>query len=262
MNRIQMSPSRRTRLVVFLSMMSFMLVASATARAQDVKATVQVEAAGSPAMSMEYWMGAESVRIDMAQGQAVSIVWTSGASPTMLMIQHAERSYMEWGDQQFQMMRQMMQRLPGAGGGGDTPEVNVDDIRFEPTGETETIGPWSASGVRMTGMEAGQDGTFWIASELDTGLFELFARMGDALEAMQMPMLGGGLGGAQSQLTRYTEMKNVAGLPDGGVVRVNANDPNGATTITLQSIDVGPFGDNPFAPPAGYEKMQMPSFPE
>jgi hypothetical protein len=172
-------------------------------------------------MSMEYWMGAESVRIDMAQGQAVSIVWTSGASPTMLMIQHAERRYMEWGDQECQTMRQMMQRMPGTGGGGDAPEVSVDDIRFE-----------------------------------------LSARMGDALEEMQMPMMGGGLGGAQSRLARYTQMKNVAGLPDGGVVRVNANDPNGATTITLQSIDVGPFGDNPFAPPAGYEKMQMPSFLE
>ena len=37
---------------------------------------------------------------------------------------------------------------------------------------------------------------------------------------------------------------------------------NGATTITLQSLDEAPFGDDPFVAPAGYEKMQMPNFPE
>ena len=114
----------------------------------------------------------------------------------------------------------------------------------------------------MTGLESGQEGTFWVASELDSGLFELFARMGDALAAMQMPMLGGGAGGPQQQLMRYRQMSNATGLPDGGVVRLDANDQNGATTITLQSLDEGPFADDPFAPPAGYEKMQMPAIPE
>ncbi len=54
----------------------------------------------------------------------------------------------------------------------------------------------------------------------------------------------------------------VVGLPDGGVVRLDANDQNGATTITLLSLDAGPFADDPFTPPAGYEKTQMPNLPE
>ena len=239
------------------------VLASATAKAQDIKATVQVEAAGQPPMTMDYWMSDDGVRIDMAQGQAVSIVWKSGAAPGLLMIQHGERRYIEWGEQQFQMMRQMMQRMQGAAGGeSNSASVNLDNLRFEPTGQTETIGPWSATGVRMTGMAEGQEGTLWIASELDSGLFELFARMGDALEAMQLPMLGGGASGPQQQLMRYRLMSNAAGLPDSGVVRLNANDQNGPTTITLQSLDDSPFAEDPLAPPAGYEKMEMPNIPE
>ena len=233
-------------------------LASTSAWAQDVKATVQIDAPGQAAMSMDYWMSDDSVRIDITQPQAVSIVWRSGDAPGMLMIQHGDRRYIEWGEQQFQMMRQMMRRMPSvAGGGGDSPSVNLDNVRFEPTGETEMIGPWSATGVRITGMPQGQDGTFWVAPELDSGLFELFARMGDALEALQMPMLGGGMGGPQQQLMRYREMSNASGLPDGGVVRLNAD-----VTITLQSRDEGPFADDPFVAPAGYEKMEMPTIPE
>ena len=40
----------------------------------------------------------------------------------------------------------------------------------------------------------------------------------------------------------------------------DANDQS--ATITLQSLDEGPFAGDSFAPPAGYEKMQMPNIPE
>ena len=248
-----------SRRAVLAALICLPLLTSTTAWAQDVKATVQMAAGAQPAMTMDYWMSDERVRIDIDQPQAVSIVWTSGDAPGMLMIQHGERRYMEFGEQ----MLQMMQRMAGAGGGGDnSSSVNIDNVSFEPTGQTETIGPWSATEVRVTGLESGQESTVWVAAELDSGLFELFARMGDALGAMQMPMLGGGAGGPQQQLMRYQQMSKAAGLPDGGVVRLNANDQNGPTTITLQSLEEGPFGDDPFAPPAGYEKMQMPNIPE
>ncbi len=235
---------------------------TATAAAQDLKATVAIQGPGSPAMNMDYWMNADNVRIDMSQGQNVSLVWRSGDAPSMLMIQHSEQRYMEWGEQQFQMMRQMMQRMSGGGGGGDTAEVDLAALQFEDTGETATVGPWSASAVRITGMEEGQTATMWIASDLDRGLFELFARMGDALEAMQMPMLGGGMGGPQQQLLRFTQMREAANLPEGGVVRLVVDDDSGETTITLQALDQTAFADDPFAAPASYQKMEMPNIPE
>ena len=253
---------RSSRRAVLAALICLPVLASTAAWAQDVKATVQIKAADQPAMTMDYWMSDDSVRVDIAQPQAVSVVWTSGDAPGMLMIQHGERRYIEWTEQQFQMMRQMMGRVQGgASGGADSSSVNIDSVSFEPTGQTETIGSWSATRVRITGMASGQEGTVWVASELDSGLFELFARMGDALEVMQMPMLGGGAGGSEQQLMRYRQMKDAAGLPDGGVVRLNASDQNGPTTITLQSLEQGPFAEDPFAPPAAYEKMQMPNIP-
>jgi hypothetical protein len=219
--------------------------------AQDVKATVQIETAGQSAITMDYWTGDNSIRIAMAQPQEMSIIWNSGDAPGLLMIQHGDRRYMGFGDAQFQMMRQMMQRVGGAGNGGsDSSSVDLASLRFEPTGQTETTGQWSATGVRVTGLGEGQDGVIWVPPDLDSGLFELFARMGDALQAIQM--LGGGANGPQQQLMRYRQMKDAAGLPDGGVVRLNAD-----VTITLLSLEQGPF-----APPAGYEKMQMPNIPE
>ena len=170
------------------------------------------------------------------------------------MIQHDDRRCMEFGDAQFQMM----QRAGGAGNGGsESSSVDLASLLFEPTGQTETIGQWSATGVRVTGLGQEQDGVIWVAPDLDSGLCELFARMGDALQAMQMPMLGGGANGPQQQLMRYRQMKDAAGLPDGGVVRLNAD-----VTITLLSLEQGPFAEDPFAPPAGYEKLQMPNIQE
>ena len=246
------------RYTVAAALLSLCVLGSATAVAQDVKATVQIETAGQSAMTMDYWTGDNSIRIDMAQPQEMSIIWNSGDAPGLLMIQHGDRRYMEFGDAQFQMMRQMMQRVGGAGNGGsDSSSVDLASLRFEPTGQTETIGQWSATGVRVTGLGQGQDGVIWVAPDLDSGLFELFARMGDALQAIQMPMLGGGANGPQQQLMRYRQMKDASGLPDGGVVRLNAD-----VTITLLSLEQGPFAGDPFAPPTGYEKMQMPNIPE
>ena len=255
MTRTRLSATRLTLLTVT----SLVVLTGGLAHGQDLKATVHIEAGGQSPMTMDYWATNGGIRLDMAQPQEVSIVFTSGAAPTMRMIQHADKRYMEMGDQQLQMMRQMMQRMPNAGAGDGDSAINLDNLQFEPTGQTETIGPWTASGVRVTGLEGGGESTVWIASDLETGLFELFARMSDALDAMQMPMMGGG--GPQDQLKRYREMRNAAGVPDGGVVRMNMNDQNGATNITLQSLDEGSFGDA-LNPPAGYEKMQMPSFPE
>lgn len=243
---------------VVLTVASLLVLTTGLAHAQDVKATVQVEAGGEAPMTIDFWSVTDGVRMDMAQPQQISIVFTSGASPTMRMIQHAQKSYMEMGEQQLQMMRQMMQRMPNGAGGADAPKIDVANLRFEPTGQTETIGPWTAEGVRVTGLEGGES-TVWIASDLETGLFELFGRMGDALEAMQMPMMGGS--GPQDQLKRYRELQNAAGMPQGGVVRMNMNDQNGATNITLQELEQGAFA-SALAPPAGYEKMQMPSIPE
>jgi hypothetical protein len=241
--------ARRTALVA--AIICYMLTGGA-AWAEDMKATVQIETGGQGPMTMDYWVTDGGVRIDLMQPQEISIVLTSGAAPKMLMIQHADRSYMEMPEQMLGMMRQMSK----SAGGGDEPNINIDDLAFEPTGQTETIGAWTASGVRVTGMD-GAESTIWISGDVDTGLFELFAEMGDALQAMQGPMFGG-TGGPQQQMTRYREMRNAAGLPDGGVVRMNVDNAGGETVITLRALEQGTFGDA-LSAPDGYQGMQMPN---
>ena len=234
MNRTRvLSPGRALLMALVLAV----ALSGTTVWAQDVMATVGIETAGQSPIAMEYTGTDEGFRIDMAQPQQMSLVWLPGPPPRMLMIQGPGRC-MEMGGQAFEMMRRMMQQAPGGPGSASRSTVDVDKLGFEPTGENRTFGPWTAAGVRMTGMEAGQEGTVWIAADLDTGLFELFARMADALEAM--PMFGGGPGGPQEFL-QYRELQEAAGLPDGGAVRMDMNDPGGATAITLQSLELGSF---------------------
>ncbi len=64
------------RYTVAAALLSLCVLGSATALAQDVKATAQIETAGQSAMTMDYWTGDNSIRIDMAQPQAMSIIGT------------------------------------------------------------------------------------------------------------------------------------------------------------------------------------------
>ena len=256
MNRAQGTLRGRTLL---LALATGVALPSAVASAQHIQATVLIETADQAPLSMDYWATDKGVRIDLAQPQQMSIVWMSGPPPKMLIIQHANRRYTEIGEQMFQMMQQM-----AAGGPSSTTgAVDVETLTFEPTGQTQTVSSWTASEVRITGMEAAQNAMLWIASDLDTGLFDLLARMTEPLDAMQMPLLGGGTTGPE-RLMQFRHIADAAGLPDGGVVRLTATDPNGATEITLQSLERAPFSEDPLVPPTGYEPAQMPggAFPE
>lgn len=64
---------------------------------------------------MEHFLGRDRMRMDLDQG--MSVVWFSGDSPRMLMVQHAERRYIEWGAEQLKTMQQVLQRMPTAGAG-------------------------------------------------------------------------------------------------------------------------------------------------
>ena len=248
---------------LLIALLAHFALPSAIAWAQEVQASVLIETAGQTPVSMDYWATERGVRIDIAQPQQMSIVWISGPPPKMLVVQHANRRYIEINEQMFQMMQQMMQSVSGGDGSTGGSGITLESLGFEPTGQTQTIGPWSAAEVRITGVEAGQDGILWITSDVETGLFDLLTRMAEPLDAMQLPMLGGGNTGPQ-RLMQFRQMGTAAGLPEGAVVRLTAIDQTGTTEITLQSLNRGPFPEDPLAPPPGYEPTQMPgvAFPE
>ena len=131
-------------------------------------------------MRVEYFLGRDRMRTDLDQG--TSVVWFSGDSPRMLMVQHAERRYIEWGAEQLKMM----QRMPAAGGGNGQPDLDISALRFEETGQTGTVGDWDAFEVRMTGM-GDQTTTFWMTTDIDVGLFEINQRVAEAGDALRTP---------------------------------------------------------------------------
>ena len=229
----------------------------ADAQPDEFSATMQVETGGQP-MTMEYFVAAGRVRVDVQQPQQVSIVFRDGDAG-MLMIQHAERRYMEWGPDQMKMMQQMMERLQQ--GDVDEPgEVDISQISFEQTGRTDTIGDWDAFEVRATGIENvdNEEMLFWMSADTDIGMFEVSEAAAEALKAFQMPMAGGGTAGAQ-QFLRYRSIARASGLPDGGVVRVHAQNDGEQTTITLLAVQTASLPDGTFEAPDGYEAMRMPS---
>ena len=222
----------------------------------DVKAVMRMETPGQPPMDMEYSLGQDKMRLDMPQ--EVSVISTTGASPSMLMVQHAEQRYIEWGPQQLEMMQQMLQRVQRGAAGSDSDIFDPTTVQFEQTGQTAQIGNWNAFEVLMQGSD-GQEGTLWLSADAEIGLFELSLRAAEAASMLQNPMTGGG-GGSQ-QFLQYRALAEAQGLPDGRVVRIVSSADDGGGTITLMSVETGPLPTGTFEPPAGYEQMQMPSIP-
>ena len=241
----------RTVLVVGLSPQTLFAQA-----ADDIKAVMRIETDGQPPMDMEYSLGQEKMRLDMSQG--VSVISMTGDNPGMLMIQHAEKRYMEWGPQQLEMMQRMLERVQG-GGGQDSDTFDPTTMQFEQTGETQQIGSWNAFEVLMQGSD-GQAGALWLTTDAEIGLFEISARAAEAANMLRNPMIGGGGGGPQ-QFQRLRALAEAQGLPDGRVVRIVSIDDNGVGTITLANVETGPLPGATFEPPAEYELMQMPAIP-
>jgi hypothetical protein len=120
----------------------------------EVSVAIEVRAANQEPMEMTYWLGPDRLRMDTLP---LSMVWLGGVSPRMVVIQHPERQYIEFTSEDLETMRQLMQGV--GGGGGD-----VSRLRFEVTGRRETIGPWPAFEVQVTGLPDGQQGSLWLTT--------------------------------------------------------------------------------------------------
>ena len=232
-------------------------VGSMSAQSEELKAVLRIAAADGPAMDMEYFLGPDRVRLDVPQG--MSLIWKGGASPTILILMHAQDTYLEMAEQQLKMMQQMLQA--SSAGGSDQPSaIDPGQMQFETTNNHEQVGSWDAVEVRMSG-PTGQEGSLWFTTEVDTGLFELMARAAGAASALQMPMASGGMAAAQ-QFLRYEAIADAAGLPEGRVVRIDSVDGDQSSSITLASLEPGPLPGDTFEAPAGYtQQMGFPGAP-
>jgi len=222
----------------------------------DIRAVMQIESAGQPAMEMELFLAENRSRMNMSA--EMSLISVSGDNPKMVMVQHPAQSYIEFGGQQLQMMQQMMQQMPNAGAAQGGVDYDPSQLQFSQTGETAQIGPWSAFEVDMTD-STGSRGALWLTTDTNVGLFEVMSRVASAASILSSPMAGGG--GVSTQFLQFQAFAQAQGLPEGQVVRIVADDDNDSTVITLTKVESGPISDDTFEPPAGYTPMQMPSFP-
>lgn len=235
-----------------LACLALLVALAPAAHAQDaVSAVLHVE--GAQGMSeMKITAADENLRLDMQspQGEA-SMVWAGGS---MLMIMHSQRMYMEFTQEMMERMRSMMGNVPGMPDAADSG-FSADDmtgVTFNRTGNTDTINGMSAFEVEVVSPDR-DTASLWLTEDTDIGLFQVMARMSDALSSVTMP--GMQQSGGMMQMNQFMGLARAQGLPDGAVVRI-VNEEGGG--ITLGEVVGGPFPDSTWTAPDGYTKQSMP----
>jgi hypothetical protein len=111
----------------------------------------------------------------------------------------------------------------------------------------------------MTGLPEGQTGALWMTRDVETGMLDVMARIGESLSSM--PMFGPGGAGPSPDLARYRELIKAGGIPQGQVVRIVSTDKGQTTIMTVVNIDTSALAADTFSAPAGYSRMEMPMMP-
>ena len=225
-----------------------------------LKGMLRTETTNRPAMEVPFWVSADQLRMDITEPMKMSVVWSFGTQPSMLMIRQEEQVYVEWGPSQLENARQMVQQA-------NHRAAAVDDgpLKFEPTGVRAPLEGWDAFEVRPSPKDTGS--RLWLTADADYGLAEFFAHYALALQkTTQFPMFAtenDPLGLTQGTSLPLAQLSSATGL-EGRVVRIvdksDIGRPDKATTITLHSIEPGPFPEDVFSVPDGYlRKAQLSS---
>ncbi len=227
-----------------------------TQSADDIKAVIQIDTDGQPPLDIHFLIGHEKMRLDMPQ--SVSVISVTGDNPRTLIVQHAEKRYVEWGSKQLETMQQLLQQVQRGDGGQETDTFKLSKVQFEQSGLTEKIGDWNAFQVLMRGSDS-QKGALWLTTDAGIGLFEISHRATEAATILQNPIAGGR--GAPQQILQLRSLAESQRLPDGRVVRIVSQNDNRTDIITLLDIEIAPLQSDTFDPPEGYEQMQIPLIP-
>ena len=250
---------RTARFRLLMTAFSLLLSVSVLTLAEQqtqFKGMVRTETTDRPPMEVPFWASADQLRMDITQPMDMSVVWSFGAEPSLRMMRHDDRVYVEWGPQQLENARQMVQRTHQS-----TPSKDVDKLRFEATGANATVEGWDAFEVRVLATEKEDGRRLWLSRDADYGLAEFFAHYARALHGTtQFPMTGTDndpLGLNNGMSLPLDKLASASDL-EGRVVRIvddnNNSEPANSTTITLHSLESGPFPEDLFTVPDGYTK--------
>jgi hypothetical protein len=160
--------------------------------------------------------------------------------------------YVEWGPMQLENARQMMQQANLG-----QPTVEIAPLRFEATGARETVDGKDAFEVRLQTAQKEEGSRLWLSGDAEYGLAEFFAHYARALNGTtQFPMTGTDHDplGLTNDLELPLDLLGSASNLDGRVVRIVDDGSEPPTTISLHSLESGPFSDELFDVPDGFEK--------
>lgn len=260
-------PSARTSIFYFYGAVVILLLVigdmALAAQNTQFKGIVRTESSTSPAMEVQFWTGDEQLRMDITKPVEMTVVWSFGNEPSMRMIQHDEKMYVEWGPMQLENARLMMQQAKLG-----QATVEITPLQFEATGARETVDGKEAFELRLQTAEKEEDSRLWLSRDADYGLVEFFAHYARALHGTtQFPMTGTDNDplGLSHDLDLSLKQLGSASNLDGRVVRIvdggSGNKPPVPTTISLHSLESGPFSDVLFDVPDGYaRKPQFSSY--
>lgn len=204
--------------------------ASFAADAFQGKVSLAITAAKGKAQTLNYSIKDQKLRMDMdAEGHSVATIMDM-SKLEMLMLMAEQKMYMV-----MPIKKPVEQAM--AKQGESTAEVEV-------TGKTETILGYKCSQILVK--DKGTVTEMWVAEGLG-----VFMGMGSGGGGP----FGGRKGGANA--AKWEEaLKGKGGFP----LRVISTDPKGKESFRMEAtkIEPGTLPDSLFAPPAGYQKFQMP----
>ncbi len=220
--------------------------------------TLEIESSGSgPARLTKLALGDGNMRFDTDQ---VSMVSLGGDDGKMLMIQHAQKMYIEFTPEIMMGMAGMM--------GGQTPPEVEEEIEdrtpptFTRTGNTKQVGEWNAYEVKVEHPEQDGDVTMWFSMDVDADFRDVATQMMDSMGGLlNDPMISrmGGGGGGGSLIDTVKAQLGAAEMPDGFPVQIITDAGGSTNTTTLRAIDSSAsFDAVTWTPPEGYQKMTLP----
>ncbi len=241
-----------SRALLAAALLAAVALAPVTALAQDdVSVSLAAQGAGEAMNNLTVTVSGEMARMDV--GEQVSMVWSPDWWRSIM---HENRMYIEFDKAMLEQMRQMMGNMP------PPPEVQAQadefdsaNMTFERTGATDTVMEYEVFEVAFSDDE-GKKGSMWMSPEAEIGMFEIWSKIMPRLQSLAGPMMGGN--NPSDELQRYIQLARAQGMPDGKVLRMTVED---GASFEVTGWTWGPFGDDFWEAPAGYNKQAMPAFP-
>ena len=225
---------------------------------EGTKLQLKVDQDARGVREMGLWIGPLRLRMDQGSSD-ISLIWVGGESGGMSMIMHPQKIYMGYSMEDLEKMAGQTRARPPEQA-ESSPEDWENPPLFVATGNTKTVGGWSADEYRLEGPEDTPDAIFWFTADTGADLHPVLEQLVAAIDALNTPALqsisggmpDGGLVGAMNE--RWDEMN----VPPGFPVEIITNEGGTTTTITVISVEQGALDAADFEPPAGYQKMQIP----